>query len=202
VKPRQRIRVDRGALAFAGQLVTVLLALALIWYGLILALLALGALDAGTANAISGYRSIYDGLSLSTGDVDRGAVRIATGVGGLLAFLLFGLLALKQVPRPRLARGELVLAHDDRGEITLEPRAFERAAEGAAMGNDAVTGAVGRYGRDDVSVDITVARPTDAADTLRDVQRRVKRTLQEHGLPDMPAHVTVTKFDSERKLTR
>ena len=175
---RQRVRVERSTLVVLGQLVTVLIAVALVWYGLILGLLAIDVLSAGAANAVTGYRTLFDELAaLGTDDVD-GVVRLFTGIGGLLAFLVFGWLAFKQVPRPQLARGELLVAHDDDGEVTLAPRAFERAAESAALGNDAVTGAAGRYGGDDVSVDITVNRATDVADTLRDVQRRVRLALE------------------------
>lgn len=197
---RQRVRIDRTTLVVVGQLITVLVCLGVIWYGVMLGLLALGALDDGAVNAVTGYRDAYDSLAaLVPEDVD-GVVRLITGIGGLLAFLLFGWLALKQLPRPRLARGQLVLSQDDRGEVTLEPRAFERAVESAASGNRAVTGATGRYGGSDVSVDIAVNSPSDVADILRDVQQRVKRALREHDLPDVPVHVTVTKFDRERRL--
>jgi hypothetical protein len=198
---RQRIRVERSTPAVLGQLVTVLIALVLTWYGLILGLMAIDVLDPDAANAVTGYRSLFDELAaLADDDVD-GIVRLFTGVGGLLAFLVFGWLALKQIPRPQLARGELLVTHDAGGEVTLAPRAFERAAESAALGNDAVTGAAGRYGGEDVSVDITVNRAPDVADTLRDVQRRVRHALSRHELPDVPVHVTVTKFDRERNVS-
>ena len=198
---RQRIRVERSTLVFLGQLVTVLIALLLVWYGLILGLLAIGVLGAGTADVLTGYRAVFDELAALEGDDVDGIVRLFTGLGGLLGFLLFGWLALKQVPRPQLARGELLVAEDAHGEVTLAPRAFERAAEGAALGSDAVTGAAGRYGGDDVSVDITVNRAHDVADTLRDVQRRIRLALSRHELPDVPVHVTVTKFSRERNLS-
>lgn len=198
---RQRVRVERSTLVVLGQLVTILISLALIWYGLILGLLGIGVLGADAANAVTGYRGLFDELSaLAEDDVD-GIVRLFTGLAGLLAFLLLGWLALKQIPRPQLARGELLVAHDERGEVTLAPRALERAAESAALGNAAVTGAAGRYGGDDVSVDITVNSASDVADTLRDVQRRVRLALGRHELPDVPVHVTVTKFDRERNLS-
>lgn len=197
---RQRIRVERSTLVVLGQIVTVLISLALVWYGLVLGLMAIGVLAPDTANALTGYRSLFDELAaLTEGDVD-GIVRLFTGVGGLLAFLVLGWLALKQIPRPQLARGELLVAHDERGEVTLAPRAFERAAESAALEGDAVTGAAGRYGGDDVSVDITVDRALEVADTLRDVQRRVRLALSRHELPEVPVHVTVTRFDRERNV--
>jgi hypothetical protein len=198
---RQRIRVERSTLVVLGQLVTVLISLALVWYGLILGLMAIGILSADTANALTGYRSLFDELAALTEDDVDGIVRLFTGVGGLVAFLVLGWLALKQIPRPQLARGELLVTHDDRGEVTLAPRAFERAAESAALGSEAVTGAAGRYGGDDVSVDIAVNRAHDVAHTLRDVQRRVRLALSRHELPDVPVHVTVTKFDRERNVS-
>lgn len=196
---RQRVRIERPTLVVIGQAVTVLVSLALIWFGLILGLLALGAIGSDTANALTGYRSAFDELAaLEAGDVD-GLVRVFTGIGGLLGFLLFGWLAIRQLPRPQLARGELLLSHDDRGEVTLSPRAFERVAESAALGSTAVTGATGRYGGEDVAVDLTVDRAAEVAETLRDVQRRVGEALGRHELPAVPVHVTVTRFDRERK---
>lgn len=198
---RQRVRIDRTTAVLIGQAVTLLVALAVLWYALIMGLVASGALGARTAATITGYRALYDSLAaISADDVD-GIVRVFTGVGGLLAFLLFGWLALKQIPRPRLARGELVLVQDDRGEVTLAPRAFERAVETAASRHSAVTDARGRYGGREVSVDIEVSRPTEVSDTLRDVQRRVHSTLRQSELPEVPVHVTVTGFDPGRRLS-
>lgn len=198
---RQRIRIDRTAAVLLGQVVTVLVALAVLWYGLILGLVATGAMNAGTAATVTGYRTVYDFLAgLSTADVD-GVVRLFTGIGGLLAFLLFGWLALKQIPRPHLARGELVLVRDERGEVTLAPRAFERAVETAAIRHSAVTEARGRYGGREVSVDIEVAQPTEVPETLREVQSRVRSSLRQSELPDVPVHVTVTGFNAERRLS-
>lgn len=192
---RQRIRVERSTLVVAGQLVTVVLGLALVWYGIVLALLAAGVLGEGAADALTGYRSAYDSLAgLEADDVD-GLARVFIGVGGLLAFLLFGWLALRQVPRPRLARGELLLSHDERGEVTLAPRAFERAVESAALGHGPVTEAVGRFGGDEVTVAIGVSRAVDLADTLRVVQRLVRDTLSRHELPPVEVHVIVTKYE-------
>lgn len=196
---RQRIRVERSTLVLAGQLVTVLVGLALVWYGIVLGLLATGVLGAGAADALTGYRTAFDALAeLETDDVD-GLVRLFTGVGGLLAFVLFGWLALRQLPRPRLTRGELLLVHDDRGEVTLAPRAFERAVESAALGHGAVTEATGLYGGEEVTVNVAVDRATDVDETLRVVQRLVRQTLGRHGLPPVAVNVTVIKYERERK---
>ena len=154
--PRQRLRSGASPLSLLGRLLTALLALALVWYGLMTLLLAVKVAPS-TVNALSGYRSAFDWLAgLAPGDVDGGTTRPIIAGAGVVAFLLFGYLALKQLPRPHLARHPLVLATDERGEITLQPRAIERMAEAAAGGAAGVSRASGRYGTDDLSVNVTL----------------------------------------------
>jgi len=126
--PRQRVRERTSPLIILGRLVTLLFALALIWYGLMTLLLALK-VSPSTVNSISGYRTAFDWLSgLSPTKVDGAVTRGIVAGAGVLAFLVFGYLALKQLPRPYLARRTLDLTSDERGEVTVEPRAIERVA--------------------------------------------------------------------------
>ena len=195
---RQRLR-DRGsALVLIGRLVLVPVALALVWYGAMLVALAFKVAPE-TVNAISGYRDTYDFLaSLEAEDVTD-TVRLIAALAGLAAFLGFGYLAWKQIPRPYLARGELTLAESRRGSSTVAPRAIERAAEVAACAHPAVSDATSRYVGDGIDVDIDVGRAGDAVGTLRDVQRRVGEALQQHELPHAPVSVTLTGFDRQRR---
>ena len=57
---RQRLRTRTSPLAFIQRLLEIALALALIWYGLILAGLALDVIGRGGADTNSGYRTAYD----------------------------------------------------------------------------------------------------------------------------------------------
>ena len=195
---RQRLR-DRGsALVLVGRLLLVPVALALVWYGAMLVALAFK-VPPETVNAMSGYRDAYDFLaSLEAGDV-TGTVRLIAGLAGLAAFLVFGYLASKQVPRPYLARGELTLGESGRGSSSVEPRAIERAAEIAACAHPAVSDATGRYGGDGIDVDIDLGRAGDVVGTLREVQGRVGEALQRHELPDAPVSVTLTGFERQRR---
>jgi hypothetical protein len=196
---RQRLRHRTSPLAFIGRLLTLLLAAALIWYGLMTLLLALK-VDPGTVNSISGHRTAFNWLAgLTPADVDSSPARPIIAGAGVLAFLIFGYLALKELPRPYLARHELALASDDRGEVVVEPRAIERIAETAAQELPAVTKATGRYGGDDVSVDLTVGRASDLAATLRDAQHRVRGALDQHDLPTVPINVTLAGFDRRQR---
>jgi hypothetical protein len=197
---RQRVRTRVSPLAFVGRALVALLALALVWYGLMLVLLALK-VSPGSVNAISGYRSIYDSLAaLGPGDVD-GTARIVIAVAGVLAFLAFGYLALKEVPRPYLARSELELAGDDdqRGTSTVAPRAIERAAELAAEENPAVSGARARYEAPDIELDVSLGRAGDVAGALRDVQRRAVAALERHELPASDVNVTLAHFERTQR---
>jgi hypothetical protein len=196
---RQRIRADQSALAVAGHVFGILVLLAIAYYGVVLALAAFGVISAATADAITGYRTAFDALATATPEAVDGVARIVIGVVGLVAFLLFGYLAFKQIPRPRLSRSELELQRDNRGVVTMSPRAVERAVESAALGNRAVSEVRGRYGSEDVAVDVTVTRARDIDQTLRDVQRRARRALEEHELPAAPVNVTLTKFEGPQQ---
>lgn len=196
---RQRLRARTSALKLVGRVLAFLLACALIWYGAMLVLLALKVAP-DTIDQISGYRAAYDYLaSLRESDLSDTARYILAGAG-LLAFLVFGYLALKEIPRPYLARQDLELASEDRGVVTVEPRAIERVAEGAAAGHAAVVAAAGRYGGDDLSVGVTVRNAKHTADTLREVQGLIAESLERHGLPLVPIHLTLTGF--ERRTRR
>ena len=196
---RQRVRSEGSPLRVVGRLLVLLLAGALVWYGLMTALVAAKLISAGTADELSGYRTAFEFLAgLTPGDFSSTARLIIAGAG-VLAFLLFGWLALKELPRPHLARSELELGEDERGFVHVEPRAIERVAETAATENDAVTGARGRYGTDDLAISVSVRRARDVADTLRDVQVRVRRALDQHGLPTVPVEVTLTGFDRKQR---
>jgi hypothetical protein len=196
---RQRVRARTSPLSYIGRLILILFCLALIWYGLIVLLLALGFLRAPTADGVSYLYSGFDYLaSLQALDFASGTVRAILIGAGLLAFVVFGYLALKEIPRPYLARHTLELGEDDRGIVAVEPRAIERAAEGAAFGNAAVTSARGRYSNDGLEVDVSVNRPREVPETLRDVQERVTDALGRHDLPPHPVSVILTGYEPEQ----
>ena len=196
---RQRLRSHSSPLARAGQLLVALLALTLVWYGLMLALLALK-VSPTSLNTISGYRDIFDALvGIAPADLTS-TVRIITAVAGVLVVLVCGWLAIKQIPRPYLARSETELTADDRGAVTIEPRAIERVAEVAAVGRAGISGATGLFGGDEITVHVTTSRARDLADDLRGVQSDVRDALRRHDLPAVPVHVMLTGF--ERRTRR
>jgi hypothetical protein len=197
--PRQRIRARTSPLVVVGRLLTFLFAAALIWYGAMTVLLALK-VSPSTVNSVSGYRTAYNYLAgLTPHDVNGSTTRAIIAGAGILAFLLFGYLALKEIPRPHFTRHDLELADDGRGEITVEPRAIERLAETAAQQDPAITGASGRYSEDDLTVNVTVRRARDLAETLRDTQHRVTHALEQHELPILPVNVTLTGYDRRHR---
>ncbi len=196
---RQRVRQRTSPLVFVGRLLTFLFALALIWYG---AMVVLGALKVspGKINSISGYRTAYNYLAgLTPQKVDGSTTRAILAAAGVLAFLLFGYLAFKEIPRPHFTRHDLELTGDERGELTVRPRAIERLAETAAQQAPGITGASGRYSQDDLTVNVTVRRARNLADTLRDTQHRVSDALQQHELPTLPVNVTLAGYDRRHR---
>ncbi|MBA3261279.1 MAG: hypothetical protein H0T69_02150 [Thermoleophilaceae bacterium] len=198
---RQRLRTRTSPLAFIQRPLELALALALIWYGLILAGLALDLIGRASADTYSGYRTAYDfAANLLAGRASDSA-RLIAGIAGVVALLLLLTVALKQLPRPYLARHDLELELEgaNPGTVTVEPRAVERLAEGIALQHPAVASASGRFGTDDLAVLLEVRRARDLADTLRAVQRSVISGLERHGLPTVLVNVTLTGYDHSSK---
>lgn len=174
----------------------VLFALALVWYGAMIVLLG-AKVPPDDVNSVSGLRAIADFLGgLATGRLD-GTARVIGIAGGLLALVLFAFLAYKQIPRPYLARGELSLSDDERGELIVGARAVERVAEAAASQNPAVSGVSGRYGHDSLTLDVRVQRARGVPETLRDVQRRAREAIARHDLPETPVSVILSGLDRQ-----
>ena len=176
----------------------VIVALGLVWYGAMLALLALK-VSPDTVNDISGYRAAYDDLAALGPDDISDRTRLITAVGGLAAFLLFGYLALKELPRPYLTRTGVSLPGDQLGTLQVGPRAVERVAEGAASENPSVSSVGGRYAGADITVNVHLRRARDVPENLRDIQRLVREALDRHGLPVIPVNVTLTGFDRQHR---
>lgn len=193
-----RVGAHDSPLRFVGRILFIIFCLALIWYGLMVLLLALGILTANQVDLISGLYTAYNLVSGVTASAFSGTARLTAGLAGLAAFLVFLYLAVKEVPRPYLARHRLELGEDDRGTVAVEPRAVERAAEGAAYENALVSSASGHYTDDQLGVDVQITRPREVPDALRDVHRRVTEALGRHDLPPMPVSVTLTGFDPEQ----
>jgi hypothetical protein len=168
---------------------------------------AVGLLTVGVAphdvDAATGYARVHDAVTgITDQDVQDPTVRVAVGLGGLALAGVFAAMARAQLPRPTLARGALQLGDDERGLTVVAPRAVERAVEVAATRHPAVASALGRYGADELSLDVTVGKPRDPAGTLRAVREAARGSLREHGLPETPVHVTLTKHDPGRDPDR
>lgn len=195
---RQRVNLRTPALAYVVRALTVLLGLAVFWYGLMVVLLAVK-VSPHTVNSISAYRSLYhDAAGLRESDFST-AVRLVAGIAGVLVFFACVFLALQEVPRPYLARGSFTVGEHDRGATEVAPRALERAAEIAAAANHQVTAVRGRLGDEQLDVEIRLRTARSVADALRDVQARVRDALELHGLPTFPVHVTLTGYDQFTK---
>jgi hypothetical protein len=196
---RQRINLRTPALAYVVRALTVLLGVALFWYGSMVVLLAVK-VSAHTVNEISAYRTLYhDAASLKSSDFTT-TTRLIAGFAGLLVFGACIYLALQEIPRPYLARGAFTIGDRDRGDTTVQPRAVERVAEIAALDHRQVSEVSGRLGDEHVDVQVHIRSARGIADTLQDVQRRVSDAFAQHGLPSLPINVTLTGYD--RPTTR
>ena len=198
---RQRLATTRSPLSFVGRLLFVLLCLALVWYGLMAILLA-ATVAPDTVNSISGYRTAYDFLAGLKPDDFTGSKRVIVAGSGLLAFLVFGYLALKEIPRPQRTRTDLPVIDDDRGSVTIEPRAIERVAESAAVGNPIVAAAAGRLGDEELTVNVELRRSADLPQNLENVQTRVREALAQHDLPALPVNVTLAGYSTPTTTKR
>ena len=196
---RQRINLRTPALGHLVALLTIVLGALLLWYGLMVVLLAVK-VSPHTVNSLSAYRTLYnDTVDLTASDFTT-LRRLIAGFAGLIAFLVFIYLAFKAWPRPFLARGDVTLEDNEHGMTLIQPRAVERVAELAARGNPEVTAASGRLGDEQLSVGIDSRRASSVAATLHDVHERVRAELERHDLPSLPVNVTLTGYD--RQTTR
>lgn len=195
---RQRVNFRTPLLAYIVRGLTLVLALGLVWYGLMVVLLAVKVAP-HTVNSISAYRTLYaDAAGLTQNDFTT-LVRLIAGVAGVIAFLLFIYLAWQELPRPYLARGEVNLGANERGATVVRPRAVERMAEIAARGNGNVSTAASRLGDQLLTVEVAMLRASIAAETLNDVRTRVLADLDRHQLPDLPVNVTLTGYDRKTR---
>jgi hypothetical protein len=195
---RQRIRLRTPVLAYVIRLIGVIFAVALVWYGAMVVMLAVK-VSPHTVNSISAYRSLYHDLAgLQRSDFTT-AVRLIAGFAGFIAFIALVYLALQELPRPSLTRGPVTLDTQPLGETLIKPRAIERTAEIAARGNPEVTAVAGRLGDEQLAVNISIRRASLAADILTDVHQRIRSALERQDLPALAVNVTVTGYDRQRK---
>lgn len=195
---RQRINLRTPLLAYLVRALMIVLALGLFWYGLMVLLLAVK-VSPHTVNSISAYRTLYDDATgLMPADFTT-LVRLIAGFAGLIAFLLFIYLALQELPRPYLARGDVPLGEQEPGKTIVRPRAIERVAELAARDNPDVSSVAGRLGDQELNLNIGVRRASTAAQTLNDVRARVSADLERHQLPSLPVNVTLTGYDRKTR---
>jgi hypothetical protein len=195
---RQRINLHAPAVSYVVALLTIVLAILLLWYGLMVVLLAVK-VSPHTVNSLSAYRTLYhDAVDLKRSDFTT-LRRLIAGFAGLIAFLVFLYLAFKAWPRPYLARGKVTLQDEKHGTTTIEPRAIERVAELAACGKPDVTSASGRLGDEELTVGVAARHASSAAVTLQDVHQRVRSELERHDLPSLPVNVTLTGYDRQTR---
>ena len=196
---RQRVRSRGFALShIVARLLVVALALALLWYGAMVILLAFK-VSPDTVDSISGYRTAYDYLTGLEPDDITSDVRLVVGLGGLAVFLLFGYLAWREIPRPYLARGDLQLSGGDRGAVDVAARAVERVAEQAALEHDGVADARGLYHDDALTLEIVARGARDVPATLSAVREQAAESLDRHDLPALPVNVTLTGLDRKNR---
>lgn len=196
---RQRVRTRSLTPAvWICRLLVIAFAAALIFYGVMLVLLALK-FAPGDIDTISGYSTIYDFLAgLTAQDIDSTVRAIVAGAGILCAIVL-GWVAYKALPRPYLARGTMHLSSGEdeaHGHTDVGARAVERLATHAAGEHPAVAGVTSRLEGEAVAVGVALSRPREVADVLPDVRRRVRAQLERHDLPVLPVNVTLTGLEA------
>jgi hypothetical protein len=195
---RQRVNLRTPIFGHVVAALTIILGALLVWYGLMVVLLAVKVAP-HTVNSLSAYRTLYDdAVDLKRSDFTT-LRRLIAGFAGFLVFLVFLYLAFKAWPRPYFARREVMLEDDTHGTTNIEPRAIERVAELAARGNPDVTTANGRLGDEELTVGVAARHASSAAETLHDVHQRVRSELERHDLPSLPVNVTLTGYDRQTR---
>jgi hypothetical protein len=187
---RRRVRVSRSGATRVGIVVCGLVALGVAWFAGCAVALALGA-DPDVIDRLTGYRDVVTWLAALQPPV--GAAQAIVIAGGLAAFLLLGWLALAQLPRPRLPRGTLVLEHAPLGTTTVEPRAIERAAEGALAEAGGFEAVAARWEDGTLVVSVTGSSPRRLASALQGAGPAVAGALERHGLPAAEVRVLLRR---------
>jgi hypothetical protein len=185
-----------------GRMATGALALVLIWYGAMLALLA-AKLSPHTINTISGYRTVYNNVAdLRHADFTT-PVRLIAGLAGFVAFCFFLWLAAHHLAPGGVGQRALTIADEDDGSTTVKARVIEHLAEITARGHAEVTHATGHLHEDQLDVDIDTCRPDSAAHVLRIVAARILDALAGHELPPVTVNVTITGYEptTQRQLS-
>lgn len=192
---RQRIRARSNAFGgLIGRILVALIALMLVWYGLMLVLLSLKVAPEAV-NTISGYRSVFASLArLQPADIDS-TNRLISGVAGIFVLVVFAYLAWRALPRPYLARHDLTLDGEIGRELVVEARAIERIAEIAARDLGRVSSARARAGAERIEVDVGLCDASNLGSDLTTVQGRVLDALEQHELPRRPVDVTLVGFE-------
>ena len=184
----RRLRADIVVL----RLLVSLLALALVFYGVMVVLVACK-VSPHTVNGISAYRTVYDQLTAITARDITGRDRIIVAVAGVLCLIVFAPLAWRALPRPYLARGAVGLEDGPGpGHTELAPRAIERAGEVAAREHPQVDRVAGRYDTDTLELQVRLTDGADLPVTLRAIQQRVVEALRTQGMPARTVDVTLT----------
>jgi hypothetical protein len=196
---RQRLRARSYPIArLAADAVVVLLALALVWGGAMLVLLALKNSPA-TIDGLSGYRTGYDYLTrLGPQDIGR-STRLIVAIAGVAGCVIFGYLAWRAVPRPYLARTDLHTTGDGGGSVEIKAHAIERAAEIAALDHPAVAAARARYATDDLTLHVSASDAEALGAMLEDVHQRVRDSLARHELPPLPVNITLVRLERQHR---
>lgn len=193
-----RVHARTSPLAFVGRLLVVLLALLLLYAGVVILALSLG-LAPKAVNGFTGYRAAYEFVDGLGPEDATGLTRaIAAGVG-LLLLLVCGYLAYKELPRPYLGRHDHELETGAQGRTRVQPGVIESLAEAAAVEGDGVNAARARFDDEQVLVDATARRATGIPEALRDARERVRSALAEHDLPAYPVTVRLGGFDRKHK---
>jgi hypothetical protein len=174
-----------------GRLLAALADALLLWYGLMLALLALK-VSPHAVNEISGYRTIFDWLA---GLQATDTVRAATAAAGLALCAVCAVLAWRSQPRRTPA---LELPANGRGSVTVAARAIERMAERAAAGAPSVTSASARHTGGAVEIDLTVSDPRALDASLSGAQKRTAEAFATHEIPPPPLNVTLARIATDR----
>jgi hypothetical protein len=196
---RQRLRARTFALSrVVARALVVVFALALVWYGAMLVLLAFKVSPA-TIDDLCGYRTAYDYLTGLTSEDITDDARLIVGLAGLAAFLVFGYLAWREIPRPYFAHGDLRLGENDQGSVDVDARAVERVAEHAAMQHGGVAGARGLYHDDALGLEIVARRALDVPEVLYAARERAAESMDQHDLPPVPVNVTLTGLDRKNR---
>lgn len=194
--PRKRTGLPSGFATTLGQKLMFVIALGLIYGGVVALALAAG-VSGRDLEQFTGAGWLQDELASIDLASWSQSTTIAVAIGGVVLAALCVRLAWAQRLVPQRTRLAHELETDGVGRTTVQPRAIERAAELASTEDPGVRAAKATLTADEITVHLHVRDAERLPDLLRAAKSRTTAALSAAGMADdVDVRLTVTRYST------